>query len=59
MEIMRLKEKLQQQKDREDRAQGQINRKLKHKIDDFESLHRDHNQLDVEHKKLLVECDRQ
>ena len=56
-EIERLKEDLRQQKDREDRARSQINRKLKQKTDDFERLHRDHKRLDAEHKKLITECD--
>ena len=57
VEFERLKEELWQEKDREDRARRQINQKLKQKIEDFEWLHRDHKQLDVEHKKLIAEGD--
>ena len=47
MEIERLKEELQQQKDREDRARWLINQRLKQKTDDFDRLHRDYKHLDV------------
>ena len=51
-EIERLKEEIWQQKEREDRACSQINWRLKHKTDDFEKLHQDQKQMEVEHKKL-------
>ena len=51
-EIKWLKEEIEQQKDREDRVRSQINQRLKQKTEDFEKLHRDHKQLEVEHKKL-------
>ena len=56
--IKRLNEEIRQQKDREDRALSQINRCLKQKTEDFEKLHQDHKQVDVEHKKLGSKCDR-
>ena len=46
IEIEQLKEEIRQQKDLEDHACSQINRRLKQKIEDFEKLHRDHKQLD-------------
>ena len=59
VEIERLKEELQEQKDREDRARRQINQKLKQKTKDFDRLRRDHKHLDAEHKKLMLKCDRE
>ena len=59
VEIERLKEELWQKKDREDCVRRQINQKLKQKMKDFNRLHQDHKHLDAEHKKLIVDGDRQ
>ena len=58
-EIERLKEKIRQQKEREDRTQSQINWQLKQKTDDFEKVYRDLKQLEAKHKKLGSDFEQQ
>ena len=57
--IERLKEELRQQKDRDDRWRGQVNRRLKQKTEDYDRLYREHKQAEADHKKRGVEFDRQ
>ena len=48
-EIEQLKVEIWQQKEQEDRAQYQINRLLKQKIEEFKNLHMDHKQLEADY----------
>ena len=49
-EIERLKKKLRQQKDRDDRLRGQVRRRLKQKIEDFDRLYREHKSAKADNK---------
>ena len=57
--IERLKEELRQQKDRDDRLRGQVNRHLKQKTEDYDRLHREYKQAEADHRKWGTEFDRQ
>ena len=50
IEIERLKKKLRQQKDRDDRLRGQVRRRLKQKIEDFDRLYREHKSAKADNK---------
>ena len=49
MEITWFKEELCQQKDQDNRFQGQANRRLKEEIEDFEKLYWKHKELEKEY----------
>ena len=52
-EIERLKEELQQQKDRDNRLQSQQdNHRLKEKLEDFDKLYQEHKELEKEYDQL-------